>query len=136
MARGTRPWSGSAALSSAPGQRATIEQAKGIIGVLFALSPDEALLVLQACAQQGELNVHELARKTIELSAQPVGGDIESVRRRLTLLLFAGEEQAEGSHPGPAPTTDGEHCGPGAPGRLGEVRGLPHDRGREGERLA
>lgn len=103
MARGTRPWRGNAAATSAPAQRATIEQAKGIIGVLFALSPDEALMVLQACAQQGELSVHELAQKTIALSAQPVGGDIEAVRRRLTLLLFAGEEQPEDGGAGEAP---------------------------------
>ncbi len=74
---------------------ALVEQAKGILAVMFAITPEEALLVMQAFAGQEFPTLGELAGHVVAVATEPpVGPDI--VRERLTLLLFAEVGAAEG----------------------------------------
>lgn len=66
-----------------------IEQAKGILAVMFAITPDEAMLLMRAFAGVEFPTIGELADHVIAVATQPPGVDVDLVRERLTLLLFA-----------------------------------------------
>jgi hypothetical protein len=68
---------------------AVVEQAKGILAVMFAITPDEALLLMQAFAGQEFRTLPDLAVHVVSVATGPPGIDVELVRERLTLLLFA-----------------------------------------------
>ena len=65
-----------------------VEQAKGILAVMFAITPEEALLVMQAFAGAEFPTLGELAAHVVEVATEPPGGP-DVARQRLTLLLFA-----------------------------------------------
>jgi AmiR/NasT family two-component response regulator len=68
---------------------AMVEQAKGILAVMFALTPDEALVLMQAFAGQEFPSLADLAEHVVSVATEPPGVDVDLVRERLTLLLFA-----------------------------------------------
>jgi hypothetical protein len=68
---------------------AMVEQAKGILAVMFAITPDEALLLMQAFAGKEFPSVADLAEHVVSVATEPPGVDVDLVRERLTLLLFA-----------------------------------------------
>jgi hypothetical protein len=68
---------------------AMVEQAKGILAVMFAITPDEALLLMQVFAGQEFPSVADLAEHVVSVATEPPGVDVDLVRERLTLLLFA-----------------------------------------------
>lgn len=68
---------------------ALVEQAKGILAVIFAITPDEALLLMRAFAGQEFPTLAELAEHVVSVATEPSGVDVDLVRERLTLLLFA-----------------------------------------------
>ena len=68
---------------------AMVEQAKGILAVMFAVTPDEALLLMQAFAGQEFPSVADLAEHVVSVATEPPGVDVDLERERLTLLLFA-----------------------------------------------
>ena len=74
--------------SVTPHEDPVVEQAKGILAVMFAITPQEALLVMQAFAGAEFPTLGELAAHVVAVSTQPPGGP-ELARQRLTLLLFA-----------------------------------------------
>lgn len=65
-----------------------VEQAKGILAVMFAITPGEALLVMQAFAGAEFPTLGELAAHVVAVATEPPGGP-DVARHRLTLLLFA-----------------------------------------------
>lgn len=74
---------------------ALVEQAKGILAVMFAITPEEALVLMQAFAGQEFPTLGELAEHVVAVATEPpVGPDL--ARERLTLLLFAEVGAAEG----------------------------------------
>ncbi len=68
---------------------AMVEQAKGILAVMFAITPDEALLLMQAFAGQEFPSLADVADHVVSVATEPPGFDVDLVRERLTLLLFA-----------------------------------------------
>ena len=68
---------------------AMVEQAKGILAVMFAITPDEALLLMQAFAGLEFPSLADLAEHVVSVATEPPGVDVGLVRERLTLLLFA-----------------------------------------------
>lgn len=79
---------------------AATEQAKGILSVAFTVSPDEAHLLLEVRARETELEVERLAELVVEHSTQPWGGDVDLVRERLAVLLFAQDVRPDELDPG------------------------------------
>lgn len=65
-----------------------VEQAKGILAVMFAITPEEALLIMQAFAGVEYPTLGELAEHVVAVATEPPGGP-DVARERLTLLLFA-----------------------------------------------
>ncbi|WP_091757137.1 ANTAR domain-containing protein [Pedococcus cremeus] len=65
-----------------------VEQAKGILAVMFAITPGEALLVMRAFAGAEFPTLGELAAHVVAVATEPPGGP-DVARHRLTLLLFA-----------------------------------------------
>ena len=65
-----------------------VEQAKGILAVMFAITPAEALLVMQAFAGAEFPTLGLLAAHVVAVATEPPGGP-DVARQRLTLLLFA-----------------------------------------------
>jgi hypothetical protein len=65
-----------------------VEQAKGILAVMFAITPEEALLIMQAFAGVEYPTLAELAAHVVAVATEPPGGP-DVARERLTLLLFA-----------------------------------------------
>jgi AmiR/NasT family two-component response regulator len=51
--------------------RIHIEQAKGVLSAHTTITPDEAFDVMRRAARSQNRNLHELARKLIELRAAP-----------------------------------------------------------------
>jgi hypothetical protein len=68
---------------------AMVEQAKGILAVMFAITPDEALLLMRAFAGQEFPSLADVAEHVVSVATEPPGVDVDLVRERLTLLLFA-----------------------------------------------
>lgn len=79
---------------------AATEQAKGILSVAFTVSPDEAHLLLEVRARETELGIERLAELVVEHSTQPWGGDVDLVRERLAILLFAQDVRPDELDPG------------------------------------
>jgi hypothetical protein len=75
----------------------TVEQAKGILAVMFAITPDEALLLMKAFAGREFPTLSELAHHVVAVATDVPPGGTDVARQRLTLLLFA-----EGAVPDPA----------------------------------
>jgi len=73
---------------------AVVEQAKGILAVMFAITPEEALLLMQAFAGQEFPTLGELAEHVVAVATEPPAGP-DLARQRLTLLLFAEVGAAE-----------------------------------------
>ena len=73
----------------ADADEAMVEQAKGILAVMFAITPDEALILMQAFAGQEFPTLADLAAHVVSVATEPPGIDVDLVRERLTLLLFA-----------------------------------------------
>jgi hypothetical protein len=65
-----------------------VEQAKGILAVMFGITPEEALLIMQAFAGVEYPTLAELAAHVVSVATLPPGGP-DVARERLTLLLFA-----------------------------------------------
>jgi hypothetical protein len=65
-----------------------VEQAKGILAVMFAITPEEALLIMRAFAGVEYPTLAELAEHVVAVATEPPGGP-DLARERLTLLLFA-----------------------------------------------
>lgn len=87
--------------SQEPGlEGAATEQAKGILSVAFTVSPDEAHLLLEVRAREAALEVERLAELVVEHSTQPWGGDVDLVRERLAVLLFAQDVRPDELDPG------------------------------------
>jgi hypothetical protein len=78
---------------------AATEQAKGILSVAFTVSPDEARLLLEVRALETGLEVERLAQLVVEHSTQPWGGDVDLVRERLAILLFAQDVRPDDVDP-------------------------------------
>lgn len=73
---------------------APIEQAKGIVSVLFAVAPEEAFLLLQVAALQRQETVRRTARQVVSTAVdQPPGGAFGQVHEHVTKLLFSGLDQ-------------------------------------------
>lgn len=70
-----------------------VEQAKGILAVMFAITTEEALLIMQAFAGVEYPTLPELAAHVVAVATQPPGGP-DVARERLTLLLFAPDASA------------------------------------------
>lgn len=70
-----------------------IEQAKGILAVMFAITPQEASLLMRAFAGHEFPTLGELAGHVVSVATEPPGVDVDLVRERLTLLLFADGAQ-------------------------------------------
>ena len=79
---------------------AATEQAKGILSVAFTVSPDEGRLLLEVRALETGLEVERLAELVVEHSTQPWGGDVDLVRERLAVLLFAQDVRPDELDPG------------------------------------
>lgn len=80
---------------------APIEQAKGIVSVLFAVAPEEAFLLLQVAALQRQETVRRTARHVVDTAVnQPPGAALSHVHEHVTRLLFSGLDQ---SAPGRVP---------------------------------
>jgi hypothetical protein len=74
--------------SVTPHEDPLVEQAKGILAVMFAITPEEALLVMEAFAGAEFPTLELLAAHVVAVATQPPGGP-DIARQRLTLLLFA-----------------------------------------------
>lgn len=77
-----------AAPSATTHEDPVVEQAKGILAVMFAITPEEALVVMQAFAGAEFPTLELLAAHVVAVATEPPGGP-EVARQRLTLLLFA-----------------------------------------------
>lgn len=75
-------------LGQAELEDAAVEQAKGILAVTFGITPEEALVLMQAFAGQEFPTLAELAAHVVAVSTAPPAGP-EAARQRLSLLLFA-----------------------------------------------
>lgn len=71
------------------GTRVEVEQAKGMIALIFAITPGEAMGLLSLAVDQRGWKLAKVARTVLELSRQPQGGDLSLVRHRFTLFLFS-----------------------------------------------
>lgn len=67
----------------------TVEQAKGILAVMFAITPEEALLLMKAFAGREFPTLGELAHHVVAVATDVPPGGTDVARERLTLLLFA-----------------------------------------------
>lgn len=74
---------------------AVVEQAKGILAVMFAITPEEALLIMRAFTGHEFPTLGELAEHVVAVATEPPGGP-DIARQRLTLLLFAEAGGADG----------------------------------------
>lgn len=74
--------------SVTPHEDPVVEQAKGILAVMFAITPEEALIVMQAFAEAEFPTLELLAAHVVAVATEPPGGP-DVARQRLTLLLFA-----------------------------------------------
>jgi len=73
---------------------APIEQAKGIVSLLFAVAPEEAFLLLQVAALQRQETVRRTARHVVDTAVnQPPGGAFSEVHEHVTMLLFSDLDQ-------------------------------------------
>lgn len=75
--------------STRSGAKAEVEQAKGMIALIFAITPVEAMGLLSLAVDQRRWSLGKVARTVLELSRQPKGGDLGMVRHRFTLFLFS-----------------------------------------------
>lgn len=89
MASDARPRTAVAGAGALLRSWAPIEQAKGMVALMFAVTPEEAFLLLRVAARQQGLTVRQASRRVIAHAAQPPGGDLELVRGRLTIFLFS-----------------------------------------------